>query len=59
MDISYILETIKAGIASIEKGIGRELTVPEKREILVGAVARWNLLNPDEIIVVPAMYLED
>lgn len=59
MDVSFLLETVKAGIASIEKGIERELTVPEKREILIGAVSKWNLANPDELIVIPAMYLED
>lgn len=59
MDVAYMLEIVKAGIASIEKGIERELTLPEKREILVGAVSKWNNANPEELIVIPAIYLED
>lgn len=59
MDVAYMLEIVKAGIASIEKNLVRELTVPEKREILVGAVNRWNEANPEELIVIPAIYLED
>ena len=59
MDVAYMLEIVKAGIASIENNLVRELTVPEKREILVGAVNKWNLANPEELIVIPAMYLED
>ena len=59
MDVAYLLEIVKAGIASIEKNLVRELTVPEKREILVGAVTRWNEANPEELIVIPAIYLED
>lgn len=59
MDVAYMLEIVKAGIASIEKNLVRELTVPEKREILVGAVTRWNEANPEELIVIPAIYLED
>lgn len=58
MDVAYMLEIVKAGIASIEKNLVRELTVPEKREILVGAVTRWNEANPEELIVIPAIYLE-
>lgn len=59
MDVAYMLEIVKAGIASIEKNLVRELTVPEKREILVGAVSKWNNANPEELIVIPAIYLED
>jgi len=59
MDVAYMLEIVKAGIASIEKNLVRELTVPEKREILVGAVSKWNQANPEELIVIPAIYLED
>jgi hypothetical protein len=59
MDVAYMLEIVKAGIASIENNLVRELTVPEKREILVGAVNKWNLANPKELIVIPAIYLED
>lgn len=59
MDVAYMLEIVKAGIASIEKNLVRELTVLEKREILVGAVTRWNEANPEELIVIPAIYLED
>lgn len=59
MDVAYMLEIVKAGIASIENNLVRELTVPEKREILVGAVNRWNEANPEELIVIPAIYLED
>lgn len=59
MDVAYMLEIVKAGIASIENNLVRELTVPEKREILVGAVTRWNEANPEELIVIPAIYLED
>ena len=59
MDVAYMLEIVKAGIASIEKNLVRELTVPEKREILVGAVTKWNEANPDELIIIPAIYLED
>jgi hypothetical protein len=59
MDVAYMLDIVKAGIASIEKNLVRELTVPEKREILVGAVSKWNNANPEELIVIPAIYLED
>lgn len=59
MDVAYMLDIVKAGIASIEKNLVRELTVPEKREILVGAVTKWNEANPDELIIIPAIYLED
>jgi ABC-type phosphate transport system substrate-binding protein len=59
MDVAYMLEIVKAGIASIENNLVRELTVPEKREILVGAVTKWNEANPKELIVIPAIYLED
>jgi len=59
MDVAYMLEIVKAGIASIEKNLVRELTVLEKREILAGAVNKWNEANPEELIVIPAIYLED
>jgi hypothetical protein len=59
MDVAYMLEIVKAGISSIENNLVRELTVPEKREILVGAVSKWNEANPEELIVIPAIYLED
>ena len=41
MDIAYMLDIVKAGIAS------------------VGAVTKWNEANPEELIVIPAIYLED
>jgi hypothetical protein len=59
MDVAYMLDIVKAGIASIEKNLVRELTTPEKREILIGAVSKWNNANPEELIVIPAIYLED
>ena len=59
MDVAYMLDIVKAGIASIESNLVRGLTVPEKREILVGAVTKWNEANPEELIVIPAIYLED
>lgn len=54
-----MLDIVKAGIASIESNLVRELTTPEKREILIGAVSKWNNANPEELIVIPAIYLED
>ena len=47
-----------ASMPNIEKQMGRELTVDEKRTIIKGAIDKWNDQNPNNWLVIPAEFLK-
>lgn len=59
MNIKEFLEIMGASIPNIEKELGRELTKEETRQILKGAITKWNLQNPDNWLTIPAEFLSD
>lgn len=59
MNIKEFLEIMGKSIPGIEADMGRQLTPEETRQIIRGAITKWNLTNPDEWLVVPAELTDD
>jgi len=59
MNIKEFLEIMGKSIPGIEAEMGRQLTPDETRQIIRGAITKWNLTNPDEWLVVPAEFTYD
>jgi hypothetical protein len=58
MNIKEFMNIVMASMPNIEKQMGRELTLDEKRSIIKGAIDKWNNENPDNWLVIPAEFLK-
>ena len=58
MNIKEFMNIVMASMPSIEKNMGRELTIDEKRSIIKGAIDKWNGENPNNWLVIPAEFLK-
>ena len=58
MNIKEFMNIVMASMPNIEKEVGRELSVDEKRSIIKGAIDKWNGENPDNWLVIPAEFLK-
>lgn len=58
MNIKEFMNIVMASMPNIEKNMGRELSVEEKRLIIKGALDKWNTENPDNWLVIPAEFLK-
>jgi hypothetical protein len=58
MNIKEFMNIVMASMPSIEKQMGRELSVEEKRLIIKGSINKWNTENPDNWLVIPAEFLK-
>jgi hypothetical protein len=58
MNIKEFMNIVMASIPNIEKNMGRELALDEKRFIIKGAIDKWNAENPDNWLVIPAEFLK-
>jgi hypothetical protein len=58
MNIKEFMNIVMSSMPNIEKNMGRELTVDEKRTIIKGAIDKWNAENPDNWLVIPAEFLK-
>lgn len=56
MNIQDLLTIIEVSVPDLEEGLGRELTHAEKKDMVRGAIAKWNLSHPDNWLVIPAEY---
>ena len=52
------MNIVMSSMPNIEKQMGRELTIDEKRSIIKGAIDKWNGENPDNWLVIPAEFLK-
>lgn len=58
MNIKEFMNIVMASMPNIEKNMGRELALDEKRFIIKGAIDKWNTENPDNWLVIPAEFLK-
>jgi len=58
MNIKEFMNIVMASMPNIETQMGRELTLEEKRNIIKGAIDKWNNENPDNWLVIPAEFLK-
>lgn len=56
MNIKEFLDIVNESVPSIELSLGRSLTHEEKSNMVKGAIAKWNLSNPDNWLVIPEEY---
>lgn len=56
MNIQDLLTIVEVSVPDLEESLGRELTIDEKKEMVRGAIAKWNLTHPDNWLVIPAEY---
>ena len=58
MNIKEFMNIVMASMPNIEKQVGRELSVEEKRLIIKGSINKWNAENPNNWLVIPAEFLK-
>jgi hypothetical protein len=56
LNIQDLLTIIEVSVPDIEEQLGREMTSEEKKEMVRGAISKWNLTHPDNWLVIPAEY---
>ena len=56
MNIQDLLTIIEVSVPDLEESLGRGLTLDEKKEMVRGAISKWNLTHPDNWLVIPAEY---
>ena len=59
MNIQDLLTIIEVSVPDLEEQLGREMTTAEKKEMVRGAINKWNLAHPDNWLVIPAEYSGD
>jgi len=58
MNIKEFMNIVMESMPNIEKNMGRELSLEEKRNIIKGAIDKWNGENPNNWLVIPAEFLK-
>lgn len=58
MNIKEFMNIVMESMPNIEKNMGRELSVEEKRLIIKGSINKWNNENPNNWLVIPAEFLK-
>ena len=58
MNIKEFMNIVMESMPNIEKQMGREMSVDEKRSIIKGALDKWNNENPYNWLVIPAEFLK-
>ena len=58
MNIRDFMNIVMESMPNIEKNMGRELSLEEKRTIIKGAIDKWNGENPNNWLVIPAEFLK-
>jgi len=58
MNIRDFMNIVMESMPNIEKNMGRELSLDEKRSIIKGAIDKWNGENPNNWLVIPAEFLK-
>lgn len=58
MNIKEFMNIVMFSMPNIEKNMGRELSIVEKRSIIKGAIDKWNNENSDNWLVIPAEFLK-
>ena len=58
MNIRDFMNIVMESMPNIEKNMGRELSLEEKRTIIKGAIDKWNDQNPNNWLVIPAEFLK-
>ena len=58
MNIRDFMNIVMESMPNIEKNMGRELSLEEKRTIIKGAIDKWNDENPNNWLVIPAEFLK-
>ena len=54
MNIVEFLEIMSQSIPQMEAELGRPMSAQEKVQVVKGALAKWNLANPDNWLTLPA-----
>jgi hypothetical protein len=58
MNIREFMNIVMESMPNIEKNMGRELSLEEKRNIIKGAIDKWNGENTNNWLVIPAEFLK-
>ena len=58
INIKDFMNIIMESIPKLEEAAGKEFSLEEKREVITGALAKWNAENPDNWLVIPAEFLQ-
>ena len=54
-----MIDVIKEVISNQEQVSGQPFTLQQKRELLVGAVNRWNSVDGNEFMIIPPVFLKE
>jgi hypothetical protein len=59
MNVNNMIDVIKDVIAKQEEVSGQPFTLQQKRELLVGAVNKWNSVDGNEFMIIPPVFLKE
>jgi|APGre2960657373_1045057.scaffolds.fasta_scaffold151505_1 hypothetical protein len=59
MNVNNMIDVIKEVIFNQEQVSGQPFTLQQKRELLVGAVNKWNSVEGNEFMIIPPVFLKE
>jgi hypothetical protein len=59
MNVNNMIDVIKDVIAKQEEVSGQPFTLQQKRELLVGAINKWNSVEGNEFMIIPPVFLKE
>jgi len=59
MNVNNMIDVIKDVISKQEEISNQPFTLQQKRELLVGAINKWNSVEGNEFMIVPPLFLKE
>jgi hypothetical protein len=59
MNVNNMIDVIKDVISKQEEISSQPFTLQQKRELLVGAINKWNSVEGNEFMIIPPVFLKE